>query len=115
MYRTAGFRQSFNHAIKWESALLQKLVDEKTVQKEIEYRALGNPHGKLQVYCMDGMKVETEPAKFCDWKQVWVGCAENGVLCNKPYQLILHASVADHCGCTKRSIPNDKKTEKGET
>ena len=67
---------------------------------------------KLQVYCMDGMKVETEPAKFCDWKQVWVGCAENGVLCNKPYQLILHASVADHCRHAQKIHPNDKKTEK---
>ena len=95
-----------------DAALLQKLVDEKTVQKEIPYRALGNPHGKLQVYCMDGMKVETEPAKFCDWKQVWVGCAENGVLCNKPYQLILHASVADHCGCTKDPSQMTKKLRK---
>ena len=95
-----------------DAALLQKLVDEKTVQKEISYRALGNPHGKLQVYCMDGMKVETEPAKFCDWKQVWVGCAENGVLCNKPYQLILHASVADHCGCTKDPSQMTKKLRK---
>ena len=95
-----------------DAALLQKLVDEKTVQKEIEYRALGNPHGKLQVYCMDGMKVETEPAKFCDWKQVWVGCAENGVLCNKPYQLILHASVADRCGCTKDPSQMTKKLRK---
>lgn len=95
-----------------DAALLQKLVDEKTVQKEIEYRALGNPQGKLQVYCMDGMKVETEPAKFCDWKQVWVGCAENGVLCNKPYQLILHASVADCCGCTKDPSQMTKKLRK---
>ena len=95
-----------------DAALLQKLVDEKTVQKEIPYRALGNPHGKLQVYCMDGMKVETEPAKFCDWKQVWVGCAENGVLCNKPYQLILHASVADRCGCTKDPSQMTKKLRK---
>lgn len=76
-----------------DAALLQKLVDEKTLQKEIPYRALGNPGGTLQVYCMDGMKVETEPAKFCDWKQVWVGCAEHGLLCGKSYQMILHASV----------------------
>lgn len=61
---------------------------------------------------MDGMKVETEPAKFCDWKQVWVGCAENGVLCNKPYQLILHASVADRCGCTKDPSQMTKKLRK---
>ncbi len=59
----------------------RSLSMKKRYKKEIPYRALGNPHGKLQVYCMDGMKVETEPAKFCDWKQVWVGCAENGVLC----------------------------------
>lgn len=95
-----------------DAALLQKLVDEKTVQKEIPYRALGNPGGKLQVYCVDGMKVETEPAKFFDRKQVWVGCAENGLLCGKSYQLILHASVADHCCCAKDRSQTTKKMRK---
>ena len=81
-----------------DTVLLQRLVDEKTVQKKIAYRALGNPQGELGVYCVERMRVEIGSGKFRDWKSVWIGCAGEGLLQGKSYQMILNAVVADHCG-----------------
>lgn len=78
-----------------EAALLKKLIDGNTVQKKIPYRALGNSEGELLVYCLDGMKVQTQPHTVCDKKGVWMGCAEDALLQGKSYQVILNAAVLE--------------------
>lgn len=85
-----------------DEALLQKIVNENTLQKKITYRALGNSAGELNVYCVDGMRVEIGPDQFRSWNPVWIGCAQQGLLHDRTYQMILHASVLDAHGSSRR-------------
>lgn len=79
-----------------DAALLQKLVDEHTIQEKIAYRALGNADGRLLVYQMTQMKILKKGGRQEKQIQpVWLGCADHGLMEGKPYQIILHASVRE--------------------
>ena len=107
MYGTAGFRNLFaspplsgkyRYILQMQPLLAVSLSIQKTVQKKPT--TLGKPL-KMEAHYMDGMKVETEPEKFCDWKQVWVGRPKNG---GPPINCITILCMigGTPCGCTKK-------------
>lgn len=72
--------------------LLAQLAITDMPERTIPFCALGTQEGSIPVMQMEQMCVSSGRKSIC-CKDVWVGCAEKGLLRNADYQIILHASV----------------------
>lgn len=72
--------------------LLKKLGVSEIPDRVIPFRALGTEEGRIRVTRMEQMCVVSGKKSVC-CKGVWMGCAEDNLLKNMDYQIILNASV----------------------
>lgn len=72
--------------------LLKKLGVSGIPDRVIPFRALGTEEGRIRVTRMEQMCVFSGKKSVC-CKGVWMGCAEDNLLKNMDYQIILNASV----------------------
>lgn len=72
--------------------LLKKLGVSEIPDRVIPFRALGTEEGRIRVTRMEQMCVFSGKKSVC-CKGVWMGCAEDNLLKNMDYQIILNASV----------------------
>lgn len=72
--------------------LLKKLGVSEIPDRVIPFRALGTEEGRIRVTRMEQMCVFSGEKSVC-CKGVWMGCAEDNLLKNMDYQIILNASV----------------------
>jgi sigma-E processing peptidase SpoIIGA len=76
--------------------LLQKLFGEESGRMQtIPYRALGTDSGQIAVCRLDQMRIQQKKGTKI-LEHPWVGSAQEALLRDKPYQVILHAGVIDN-------------------